>query len=90
MENTTQNPPMRGELSEDTLRDRPFIVPWTWGEYHAVRYLAGSMRGSLADIGRLAMQRGLQVLARETMAAHMARGKPVPQRLAVMARGEVT
>ena len=71
------------------MRDRPFIVPWTWGEYHAVRYLAGSLRGSLADIGRLALLRGVRELARDELKARSEGGKFVPQRLAMIAHGEV-
>jgi hypothetical protein len=55
-----------------------------------VRYLAGSMRGSLADVGVAALRQGLRELAREEVAARVRRGKFVPQRLAVMAQGEIT
>jgi hypothetical protein len=78
------------EITESTPRQKPFVIPWTWGEYYAVRYLAGTMRGKLDDVGKAALKRGLRELARETMAEHVRRGKPVPQRLAIMAQGEIT
>lgn len=73
--------------TDDDLRQKPLQVPWTWGDYYAVRYLAGTMRGKLDDIGVKALRRGLQELAREAVAEHNRTGKPVPQRLAIMAHG---
>ena len=70
------------------MRQKPLLVPWTWGEYYAVRYLCGARREKLDTTGKAALQRGLKELAVETVADHIRRGKPVPQRLALMARGE--
>lgn len=89
------NPKLDGErlvtsspTNDDDFRQKPLLVPWTWGDYYAVRYLAGTLRGKLDDVGVKALRRGLQELAREAMAEHLRTGKPVPQRLALMARGE--
>ena len=82
--------PEREEPTDDTPRQKPLQMPWTWGEYYAVRYLASTMRGKLDDVGKRALKRGLQELAKETMADHIKRGKPVPQRLALMAQGETS
>lgn len=76
------------DITDDDFRQKPLRVPWTWGDYYAVRYLAGTMRGKLDDIGVKALRRGLQELAREVVSDHTQRGKPVPQRLALLARGE--
>ena len=78
-----------GEVSEDTLREKPLRVPWTWGEYYAVRYLAAPRGETLDVIGAEALRRGLREMAREAIAAHINRGKPVPQRLALIAQGEI-
>jgi len=78
-------PSARGEISDADLRQKPLLVPWTWGDYFAVRYLAGTMHGKLSDVGILALRRGLQELARETIAEHQRTSKPVPQRLAALA-----
>lgn len=75
--------------ADDTPRQKPFVIPWTWGEWSAVRYLAGARRLSLDAIGHAALARGLQELARETVADHNRRRKNVPQRLALLARGEM-
>jgi|ERR1035437_1351836 hypothetical protein len=66
-------PPVRGEVSDDTLREYPFIVPWTQGDYINIRYLAGCRGKKLADVGVLAVRRGLRELARETVADHARR-----------------
>ena len=76
--------------TDDDLRQKPLVVPWTWGDYYAVRYLAGTLRGKLDDVGVKALRRGLQELAKETVAEHIRTGKPVPQRLAMMSRGEMS
>jgi hypothetical protein len=81
-------PSAREEVTDDTLREYPFIVPWTQGDYINIRYLAGCMKTKLATVGVEAIHRGLREMARETVADHMRRGKPVPQRLALLARGE--
>lgn len=81
---------MKPEITDDTPRQKPLQVPWTWGEYYAVRYLAGTLRGKLDDVALRALHRGLQELAKEALADHTARGKPIPQRLALLARGEFT
>jgi hypothetical protein len=78
----------RGEITEDTPRQKPLVVPWSWGEYYAVRYLAGTLRGKLDEVGITALRRGMRELAREAIANHQRQGKPVPQRLALLARGE--
>ena len=83
-------PPARGEKSEADLREKPLLVPWTWGEYYAVRYLAGIRKEKLSGVGIVALWRGLQELARETVAERVRRGKFVPQRLAMLARGDFT
>ena len=83
-------PPARGEVTDDTLREYPFIVPWTQGDYINIRYLAGCRGKKLADVGVLAIRRGLRELARETVADHARWGKPVPQRLALLASGDST
>ena|ERR1035441_5608131 len=83
-------PPTRGEVTDDTLREYPFIVPWTCGDYYLVRYLAGCMKAKLAAVGIAALRRGLRELAKEAVADHVRRGKPVPQRLALLARGDST
>jgi len=88
--NGQTNRPAREKDSEADLREKPLLVPWTWGEYYAVRYLAGSLRCKLDDVGKLALRRGLKELAAETVADHLRKGIPVPQRLALLARGDLT
>ena len=83
-------PSAREEVTDDTLRKYPFIVPWTQGDYLNIRYLAACREKKLADVGIAAIHRGLRELARETIADHQRRGKPVPQRLALLAQGEIT
>lgn len=82
--------PARGEKTENDLRDKPLLVPWTWADYFAARYLAGNMKLRLNDVGIMALHRGLKELAAETVADHIRKGKPVPQRLALLAHGEFT
>ena len=47
-----------------------------------------AVRAKLDDVGARALRRGLQEMAKDTIAEHNRTGKPVPQRLALMARGE--
>src|ERR1039457_2623519 len=82
-------PPARGEVTDDTLREYPFIVPWTQGDYINIRYLAGCRKAKLAVVGVEAIHRGSRELARESIADHRRRGRPVPQRLAALALGEI-
>lgn len=81
-------PPAQRKISDADLRQKPLLVPWTWGDYYAVRYLAGNLRCKLNDVGKLALRRGLKELAAETVADHIKRGKFVPQRLALLACGD--
>ena len=74
--------------TDDTLREKPLQVPWTWGEYYAVRYLSARRGEKLNATGIAALQRGILELAREALADHIRRGEPVPQRLAMLAHGE--
>jgi len=37
--------PVWAEVTDEFLSQKPLLVPWTWGDYYAVRYLAGTMRG---------------------------------------------
>ena len=76
------------ETTDDTLREYPFIVPWTQGDYLNIRYLAACRGKKLATVGVEAIRRGLREMASETVAHHMLRGKPVHQRLALLAQGE--
>ena len=80
----TYTEPTAGKPAETDLRHKPLLVPWTWGDYYAVRYLAGTLRGKLDDVGVRALRRGLQELAKEAIADHQRTGKPVPQRLALL------
>lgn len=75
--------------TDDTPREKPLQVPWTWGEYYAVRYLSARRGEKLNATGIAALQRGILELARESMADHIRRGEPVPQRLALLAHGEI-
>jgi hypothetical protein len=81
-------PPARGEITLDTPRQVPLKVPWTWREYYAVRYLEGCRKEKLSAVAIAALWRGLHELARETVADRVRRGKIVPQRLALLARGD--
>lgn len=87
MTENTKIPPFLGveKMDSQDWRHKPFIVPWTNADYVAVRYLAGSMNGSLADIGRQALLRGLREMVKEEIAARNKRGKFIPQRLAALA-----
>jgi len=77
--------PSKPEITDDTPRQYPLIVPWTWGDYYAVRYLASTMKCKLSAIAIRAIWRGMRELARETVADHNRTGKFVPQRLALLA-----
>jgi hypothetical protein len=83
-------PSAREEITDNTLRKYPFIVPRTQGDYVNIRYLAGCRKCKLADVGVLAIRRGQVELARDTLADHMRGGRAVPQRLALLARGDFT
>ncbi|MEN6533363.1 MAG: hypothetical protein ABFD89_06850 [Bryobacteraceae bacterium] len=74
--------------TDDTPREKPLLVPWTWGEYYAVRYLSARRGEKLNATGIAALHRGMQEFAREAMADHIRRGEPVPQRLALLAHGD--
>jgi hypothetical protein len=73
--------------TDDTIREKPLLVPWTWGEYYAVRYLSARRGEKLNATGIAALTRGIRELARESMQDHIRRGEPVPQRLALLASG---
>ena len=88
--NEEPRPTERAAVADDTLRKYPFIVPWTQGDYIKIRYLAACRGKKLAAVGIEAVHLGLQIMARETVADHIRRGKPVPQRLALLAQGEIT
>ena len=83
-------PPHKPEITDDTLRRNPLIVPWTYGDYYAARYLAGCLHCKLSDLATRAVRRGLHELARETLADHIRNGKFVNQRLVLMASPQPT
>ena len=74
--------------TNDTVREKPLLVPWTWGEYYAIRYLSAGRGEKLNTTGIAALQRGIREMARDAMQDHIDRGEPVSQRLALLAHGE--